>query len=41
VIAVLDSRLYTRSYGRVVAQNLPRSPKTEKISDVRRFFATA
>jgi len=38
VIAILDSRLYTRSYGRVVAQNLPRSPKTEEISDVRRFF---
>lgn len=41
VIAILDSRLYTRSYGRVVARNLPRSPKTEEISDVRRFFAKA
>jgi len=39
VIAILDSRLYTRSYGRVVARNLPRAPKTEEISDVRRFFA--
>ena len=41
VIAILDSRLYTRSYGRVVARNLPRAPKTEEISDVRRFFTTA
>jgi len=41
VIAILDSRLYTRSYGRVVAKNLPRAPKTEEISDVRRFFAVA
>jgi len=39
VIAMLDSRLYTRSYGRVVARNLPRAPKTEDIGDVRRFFA--
>lgn len=38
VIAILDSRLYTRSYGRVVARNLPRAPKTEEMSDVRRFF---
>lgn len=41
VIAILDSRLYTRSYGRVVARNLPRSPKTEEMGDVRRFFAIA
>jgi len=41
VIAILDSRLYTKSYGRVVARNLPRAPKTEEISDVRRFFTTA
>jgi len=39
VIAILDSRLYTRSYGRVVALNLPRAPKTEVSTDVRRFFA--
>ena len=39
VIAILDSRMYTRSYGRVVAKNLPRSPKTEEMGDVRRFFA--
>lgn len=41
VIAILDSRLYTRSYGRVVARNLPRAPKTEDIRDVRRFLAIA
>lgn len=38
VIAILDSRLYTRSYGQVVARNLPRAPKTEEMADIRRFF---
>jgi len=39
VIAILDSRMYSRSYGRVVARNLPRAPKTEEINDIRHFFA--
>ena len=38
VIAILDSRLYSRSYGRAVAQNLPPAPKTEDLADIRRFF---
>ena len=40
VIAILDSRIYTRSYGRAVAGNLPQAPKTENMEDVRRFFRT-
>jgi len=39
VIAILDSRLYVKSYGRVVAKNLPPAPKTEDMADIRRFFA--
>ena len=39
VIAILDSRLYRKSYGRIVAKNLPPAPKTEEMSDIRRFFA--
>ncbi len=38
VIAILDSRLYRKSYGRIVAKNLPPAPKTEDIADIRRFF---
>ncbi len=38
VIAILDSRLYRKSYGRIVARNLPSAPKTEDITDIRRFF---
>ncbi|MDX8392939.1 MAG: ATP-dependent DNA helicase [Mariprofundaceae bacterium] len=39
VIAILDSRLYVKSYGRIVAKNLPPAPKTEDLADIRRFFA--
>jgi len=39
VIAILDSRLYVKSYGRIVAKNLPPAPKTEEMTDIRRFFA--
>jgi len=39
VIAILDSRLYRKSYGRIVAKNLPPAPKTEDVSDIQRFFA--
>jgi len=38
VIAILDSRLYRKSYGRIVAKNLPSAPKTEDISDIQHFF---
>ncbi len=38
VIAILDSRLYRKSYGRIVAKNLPSAPKTEDIADIQRFF---
>lgn len=39
VIALLDSRLYQRSYGREVVRNLPPAPITASFSDVERFFA--
>jgi len=39
VIAILDSRLYRKSYGRIVARNLPPAPKTEDMADIQRFFA--
>jgi len=39
VIAILDSRLYVKSYGRIVAKNLPPAPKTEDLADIKRFFA--
>ncbi len=38
VMAILDSRIYQKSYGRVVAHNLPPAPITADIDDVRSFF---
>jgi len=39
VIALLDSRLYRRGYGREVVRNLPAAPITPELDDVRRFFS--
>ncbi len=39
VIAILDSRIYRKAWGRAVAANLPKAPKTEDLADVRAFFA--
>ncbi len=39
VMALLDSRIYHRSYGREVVRNLPAAPVRQEIADVRRFFA--
>ncbi|MFQ5582001.1 MAG: ATP-dependent DNA helicase [Mariprofundaceae bacterium] len=39
VMAVLDSRLYTKSYGREVVRNLPPAPISSDLDDVRGFFA--
>jgi len=39
VMAILDSRLYHKSYGREVAFNLPPARIVDDISEVRAFFA--
>lgn len=38
VIALLDSRLYSKAYGREVVRNLPAAPIRDDLSDVRWFF---
>jgi len=38
VMALLDSRLYSKAYGREVARNLPAAPIRDDLSDVRWFF---
>ncbi|MBC7808842.1 MAG: ATP-dependent DNA helicase [Akkermansiaceae bacterium] len=38
VVAILDSRLYTKSYGRDFLRDLPPSPRTDNIESVARFF---
>jgi len=40
VMAILDRRLYTKSYGREVLAALPPARRTTEIEDVRAFFAT-
>ena len=40
VMAILDTRLHTRGYGRTVLSGLPPSTRTENIVEVLRFFAT-
>ncbi len=38
VIALLDSRIYGKFYGREIVRNLPAAPVTAAISDVQAFF---
>lgn len=40
VMAILDRRIYTKSYGREVMLALPPARPTERIADVRAFFAS-
>ncbi|HEY7340361.1 MAG TPA: ATP-dependent DNA helicase [Ktedonobacterales bacterium] len=40
VMAILDKRLYTKSYGREVLAALPPARRTTEIEDVRAFFAS-
>jgi len=40
VMALLDSRLYHKGYGREVARNLPAAPIRDDLADVRWFFET-
>ncbi|MGO8949945.1 MAG: ATP-dependent DNA helicase [Ktedonobacterales bacterium] len=39
VMAILDKRLHTKSYGRQVLAALPPARRTSDINDIRRFFA--
>ena len=39
VMAILDNRLHTKSYGRQVLAALPPARRTSSLDDVRRFFA--
>ncbi len=39
VMAILDSRLYTKGYGRMVLDALPPARRTTNIREVERFFA--
>ena len=41
VVAVLDSRLVKRGYGRFLVESLPRCPRTRHLQRVREFFAPA
>ncbi len=41
VMAILDKRIYTKSYGRQVMLALPPARRTERIEDVRAFFGDA
>ena len=38
VVAILDSRLYTKSYGRDFLRDLPACPRADSIESVARFF---
>jgi len=41
VIAILDSRLRTKSYGKDFLNSLPKARVTSEISDVERMFITS
>ena len=38
ILAVLDSRLRTRSYGQLFLKSLPNCPVTDKIEELRHFY---
>lgn len=40
VVAILDTRLWTKNYGRQLLAALPPSPRTESIAEVAAFFQT-
>ncbi|AGP36230.1 ATP-dependent DNA helicase [Sorangium cellulosum] len=41
IVAILDRRVRTRGYGRVLLDSLPDARRTERIEDVRAFWAAA
>ena len=38
ILAILDSRLHTRSYGQLFLQSLPNCPVTDNIEELRHFY---
>ena len=38
ILAIFDSRLRTRSYGRLFLKSLPNCPVSDKIDDIKKFF---
>jgi Rad3-related DNA helicase len=40
VVAVLDPRLQTRGYGAMFLESLPDCPRTMRVDEVARFFAS-
>ncbi|WP_052887846.1 helicase C-terminal domain-containing protein [Thermogemmatispora carboxidivorans] len=38
VMAILDSRIYTKSYGRLIVNALPPARRTDRLAEVYRFF---
>jgi Rad3-related DNA helicase len=40
VLAILDPRLRTRSYGADILRSLPPAPVTSEIGEIDRFFDT-
>nr|BBH94757.1 hypothetical protein KTA_29560 [Thermogemmatispora argillosa] len=38
VMAILDSRIYTKSYGRLILKALPPARRTDRLEEVYRFF---
>ncbi|WP_376795090.1 helicase C-terminal domain-containing protein [Thermogemmatispora sp.] len=41
VMAILDSRIYTKSYGRLILSALPPARRTDRLEEVYRFFQDA
>lgn len=39
VVAILDTRIVTSSYGKVIISSLPSVPMTDRIEDVKEFFS--
>ena len=41
ILAIFDSRLRTRSYGKVFLRSLPECPVTDSLDDLRNFFGSS
>lgn len=39
IVAILDKRVRTRGYGRILLDSLPKARRTERLEDVKRFWA--
>lgn len=40
VVALLDTRLNHKNWGNAIRRALPDSPRTNRVSDVQRFFSS-